>query len=133
MNKTRKMFLLTAINGMLMMEKYNLIFFFFNNFDASVTWTFLPHYKRYHEKHFSNCRGIICFCKGWFLWIDNNSYKVLNVQMIWFPSFITEDVISWVRSILAQNPWKLSHHKFYWFHSIPLHVLSLFNNEQSRI
>lgn len=28
MNKTRKMFLLTAINGMLMMEKYNLIFFF---------------------------------------------------------------------------------------------------------
>lgn len=52
MKKTRKMFLLTPIYGMLMMEKYNLIFFFFNNFDASVTWTFLPHYKRYHENTF---------------------------------------------------------------------------------
>lgn len=128
MNKTRKLFLLTPIYGMLMMEKYNLIYFFFNNFDASVTWTFLPHYKRYHENTFQTAEESFVSVKA-----DFNSYKVLNVQMIWFPSFITEDVISWVRSIHAQNPGKLSHYKFYWFHSIPLHVLSLFNNVQSRI
>lgn len=133
MNKTRKLFLLTPIYGMLMMEKYNLIFFFFKQFWCISHLNFSTTLQKISWKHFSNCRGIICFCKGWFLWIDNNSYKVLNVQMIWFPSFITEDVISWVRSIHAQNPGKLSHHKFYWFHSIPLHVLSLFNNVQSRI